>query len=126
MIDAELVTRTALTADFAEQRVCTETPSGVGFAAAITAGGIIRVVGGPGANNRTLERALVDVDCFAADRDLARALAERVRDWFMALSHTIRGGVAFTLVETTMRPHWLPWDNTDVRRFGATYQLYLA
>jgi hypothetical protein len=70
----------------------------------------------------TLDQPRIDVDCYAANRGAANTLAEQVRT---ALRFTIRGqvldGAVVGVVQTILGPAWRPYDNTNVKRVGATY-----
>lgn len=73
-----------------------------------------------------LDRALVDVDVFAATRGAASALARNVRrDLLDNLRGTQTTQAVFGLVSTVAAPAWRPYDNTTLRRIGATYEIYL-
>jgi hypothetical protein len=72
-----------------------------------------------------LDRALVDVDSYAVDRAAASLLARRTRD---ALVVTLRGvqttNAVFGRVSTISAPAWRPYENPNLRRMGATYEIY--
>jgi hypothetical protein len=72
-----------------------------------------------------LDRALVDIDSYAADRAAASLLARRTRD---ALVVTLRGvqttAAVFGRVSTISAPAWRPYENPNLRRMGATYEIY--
>ena len=87
---------------------------------------IVRIGGPSDDNDPTLVAATVSVDCFAADRISATVLAQQVDDAFRkALPGTLTGGASVTKVRTLTGPSWRPWDDLAVRRFGATYQIWL-
>lgn len=71
-----------------------------------------------------LDSVGLDVDAYGPDRESTAALAEQVRH---ALRFVLPGteieGAVFTRVDTTEAPSFRPYDNTDLRRFGATYRL---
>lgn len=73
-----------------------------------------------------LDRALVDVDVYAPGRGQAADLSEQIR---AALLHTLRGSTTATAtvgrVATVSAPAWRPYENTSLRRCGATYEIYL-
>lgn len=119
MAHVEPIVDTWLAARFPTARVVTETP------ATLTDLPLICVVGLPGGQHVVLGRPMVDVECFAATRDAARTFMGRVHN---ALLFEMRGlildGVVST-VRTTGTPSWRPYSNTNVRRFGATYQVFL-
>lgn len=66
----------------------------------------------------------LDVDAYGPNRGSAVALAENAR---YALRFRLPGvqldGAVFTRIDTTEAPSFRPYDNTDLRRFGATYRL---
>jgi hypothetical protein len=73
----------------------------------------------------TIDRANVDVDTYAGTRAAALALSERVREELrLRLPGVVVGGVEVCRVDTLSGPAWRPYDDTtNVRRFGATYQI---
>lgn len=92
---------------------------------------IIRVtrIGGPDVAPN-LELAVVDIDCFAPpkngnpDRAGAAGLASKVRGLLRyQLVGRALNGASVARVDTVSGPSWRPWDNTDLRRMGAIYQL---
>lgn len=97
-------------------RVLTELPANLADVLPVVA--VLRL-GGTDASV-AFDVATVDVDVYAASRAAASALAEQVRRALrFALPHT--AGVRH--VQTLSAPAWRPYDNTALRRFGATYQL---
>jgi hypothetical protein len=71
-----------------------------------------------------LDVAGLDVDAYGADRGAAVALAEKARHALrFRLPGTQIDSAVFTRVDTTEAPSFRPYDNTDLRRFGATYRL---
>ncbi|MFE4857384.1 hypothetical protein [Streptomyces sp. NPDC056670] len=72
-----------------------------------------------------LDRALVDVDVYAPTRAGASLLARQVRDdLVMKLRGTSTAAAVFGLVTTVSAPQWRPYENINLRRLGATYELY--
>lgn len=72
-----------------------------------------------------LDRALVDVDVYAATRGEAVDIALMVRGWLMtdlAGSETTRA--VYGRVTSSPPPAVRPYENTGLRRVGATYQIY--
>lgn len=78
-----------------------------------------------GADTRPgLDFAGLDVDAFGPDRGSAVALAEKARHVLrFRLPGTQIDSAVFTRVDTTEAPSFRPYDNTALRRFGATYRL---
>jgi hypothetical protein len=86
---------------------------------------VVQVVrfGGPD-DQPTIDLPTVDVDCYAASRGTAEDLAEDVRDLLrFTLPGKTVGGTTVSRVQTIAGPHWRPWDDTTMRRYGASYQL---
>ncbi len=66
----------------------------------------------------------LDVDAYGPNRGSAVSLAENARHALrFVLPGTQIDGAVFTRVDTTEAPAFRPYDNTDLRRFGATYRL---
>lgn len=73
-----------------------------------------------------LDEVLLDVDAFGPDRASAVALAEAARYQLrFVLAGTQIGGAVITRVETIEAPSFRPYDNTNLRRFGASYRLFV-
>ena len=71
-----------------------------------------------------LDVAFLDVDAYGPDRGSAVALAEKARHALrFTLPNTQVDGAVFTRVDTIDAPSFRPYDNTDLRRFGASYRL---
>lgn len=72
-----------------------------------------------------LDRALVTVDSYAADRVGASLLARQTRDKLVV---TLRGvqttAAVFGRVSTISAPAWRPYENPALRRMGATYEIF--
>lgn len=87
----------------------------------------LQTIGGPSNDsNPGLIAATVSVDCFAVDYAAASALAWTVDSGLRrALPGTTVSGVTFGAVRTLTIPGRRPWDDINVRRYGATYQIWL-
>lgn len=72
-----------------------------------------------------LDRALVDVNVYAATRAEAIALAAELHGWILT---TLRGSISATAVisrtGTISRPAVRPYENLSLRRVGGTYEVY--
>lgn len=72
-----------------------------------------------------LDRALVDVDVYAATRGDAYTLAASIRGLLLT---NLRGSTTSTavvgLVRTLSAPAARPYENVGLRRVGATYEIY--
>ncbi|MFE0647504.1 hypothetical protein ACFVZH_02785 [Streptomyces sp. NPDC059534] len=72
-----------------------------------------------------LDRALVDVDVYHSTRGEAIALAAQVRGWLLTdLPGAVTAAAVFGRVSTASPPAVRPYENTALRRVGATYQIY--
>jgi hypothetical protein len=84
----------------------------------------IEVVGGDDDGIR-LDRALVDVNVYAATRAEAVALAAQLHGLYLTeLRGSATETAVFGLVSTVSRPAIRPYENTDLRRVGATYAIH--
>jgi hypothetical protein len=104
-------------------RVVTELPAGLGAVVADTP--VIQVTRFGGSDSLlVLDDANIDVDTFGTTREAARSLGELVRS---ALRFDILGvsqdGGFVCAVSTINAPRWVPYDNTDLRRFVASYRI---
>ncbi|MEV0917832.1 hypothetical protein AB0I93_26690 [Streptomyces sp. NPDC049967] len=84
----------------------------------------IEVVGGDDDGFR-LDRALVDVNVYAATRAAAIALATTVHALYLEqLRGSATATAVFGSVRAVTRPAVRPYDNVSLRRAGATYQIH--
>lgn len=116
------------------RRVVTERPSNLQSADVLPLAEISDV-GGPEVA-RGLDAATVDVDCYhigsgtgmtaVSAREQARGFANEVRRAFQYQlpGTTLIGGAVVGRVHVARRPVWLPYDDTNIRRVGATYEIY--
>lgn len=120
LIPAEHVVVAWLEADLTGVRVVTETPKDLA-----TEVPLVQVVGIGGSDSvLTLDTATIDVDAFALTREAARDLAERARTSMrVTLPGRTVAGAFVARVETVSAPKWVPYDNTALRRFVATYRV---
>jgi hypothetical protein len=105
-------------------RAVTELPADLDAAIAAS-GGVARInrLGGPDPTP-SLSLDTVDVESFAATRAAARALALEVQYALrFSLAGHLTGGGSISRVQTVSGPAWRPYDDTNVRRFGALYQI---
>lgn len=73
-----------------------------------------------------LDRPVVNIDTYAADRTQAAALATEVRDWLrehLQREDAVQPTGVVTAVRTIVAPRWLADPNTNLRRFQASYEL---
>lgn len=84
----------------------------------------VEVVGGDDDGFR-LDRALVDINVYAATRAAAIALAAQVHGLLLTqLRGSKTTNAVFGMVSTVSRPAARPYENTSLRRVGATYSLH--
>jgi hypothetical protein len=71
------------------------------------------------------DRPIVDLDVYSFDRDASVAVATAIQSlllWQLRGSQTPDGIVQ--TVAVMIAPRWLPDDNPDMSRYGATYELH--
>ena len=115
-----------LAAQFSPIRVVTELPASLG-----TVVPVIQVTRFGGSDRSyVLDDANLDVDYFdgahdgLSARENARTGAEKVRAALLLhLPGYAANGAAVTAVDTINAPRWVPYDNTDLRRFVASYRI---
>lgn len=75
-----------------------------------------------GASTRLADYPVVEVDTFGHARQQTYDLAQSIH---VALSAApvLAGGVVIDTIETRVAPVRRPWDNPNVRRWAATYEL---
>ena len=81
-----------------------------------------------GSDDRITDRAMVGIDVFTGKRDAGVELAERVRQLLIAAPHAVTtsdGVVVVDNVSTAEAPHEVPWGDSAVRRWTATYAVAL-
>lgn len=105
-------------------RTCTETPENLADILPVVA--VSRSAGND--VQGILDRPIVDIDCFAADRLSSSLLARQVH---VLMHHYLPGLVtAGTVsavvgyVSTVKGPGWLSYQDLAVRRCNASYELY--
>lgn len=92
---------------------------------------VIRVLRVGGRDDGITDRALVDVSVFAPTYTQARTVAEQVRQRMLAAGGTKvptasrPAGVLIDRCGTASGPTEIPYDNPDLRRKPATYQVDL-
>jgi hypothetical protein len=68
---------------------------------------------------------LIDVDAYAATRAEAAGLAGSARSRLVAaLRGTTTANAVFGRASTVQAPAWRPYENTNLRRIGATYEIF--
>lgn len=81
---------------------------------------------GGGDDGFRLTRALVDVDVYAAIRSEAFVIAQQIRGRLAAeLAGSSTGTAVIGRVAVESLPAKRPYENTGLRRVGATYSIYL-
>lgn len=127
LVSAEPFVRTWLATQFTSPtyRVVTELPSDLGAVPTIQ---VTRFGGSD--EWLTLDSANIDIDCFDDDhdgktaRENSRTLSEQVRTALrLHLPGYALNGAAVQSVTTISAPRWVPYDNTSLRRFVASYRI---
>jgi hypothetical protein len=87
---------------------------------------VIKVACGTGDDDSfRLDRSVVDVDVFAANRSSAASLADGVREFLLEDLHTApRPTGVVTGVRTIAKPRWVPDPNPNLRRYTASYLVF--
>lgn len=125
MADVEQMLIAWLPQQFNGVRVVTETPAGASFTTAAE-GGLIRVTRIGGGRQQSLLQPRVVLDFFKPGRPEAKAFALAVAEaLFWRLPGTSVGDGVVGRVTEVSGPSWAPWDDTDVRRFTAIYQIHM-
>jgi len=84
----------------------------------------VQVAGGDDDGFR-LDRPFVDIDVYHSTRADAIALAATIRSWVLTrLRGSVTEHAVFGLTGTISRPAVRPYENTALRRVGATYEIY--
>lgn len=102
-------------------RTCTETPANL--AAVVPVVAVSRSTGSDVSG--VLDRPVVDVDAFAADRISASLLGRRAHLLLTRyLPGTVSAGAVVGMVNVIKGPGWIAYQDLDVRRSNATYEIY--
>jgi len=102
-------------------RHCTDLPADL--ADALPVNQVQRVGGGD--DSFRLDRALVSLDSYAATREAASTLARQSRHQLITVLPGVKTTSAvFGRVATVSAPAWRPYENPNLRRMGATYEIY--
>jgi hypothetical protein len=84
----------------------------------------VQVAGGSDDGIR-LDRPFVDIDVYHRTRGEAIALAATIRGWVLTqLRGSATQNAVFGRTGTISRPAIRPYENTELRRVGATYEIY--
>ncbi|MDH6610332.1 hypothetical protein M2164_005967 [Streptomyces sp. SAI-208] len=85
----------------------------------------IQQIPGGGDDGVRLTRPLVDIDVYAATRADAITLARQVHDWVTReLRGSVSDGAVIGLTKGLTLPAPRPYENTGLRRVGATYEIF--
>lgn len=118
MIDVEAVLIAWLEANVEDVRASTETPPDLDERLPWLQ---VARIGGPYDGFRR-DRPTVDITTFALTGPAAADLALQVQHLLHAqLWGAVTGGAVFSRVQTDVGPHWVPYDNPNMRRYEATY-----
>ncbi|KOU62039.1 hypothetical protein ADK57_25715 [Streptomyces sp. MMG1533] len=117
-IEAELV---AWLASGLDVRVLTDLPADLGEVLPVIQ---IQRTGG-GDDGLRLDRAFVDIDVYAASRQAASQLMSQTRSLLLTqLRGAVTAAAVFTSARTIAAPTWRPYENPNLRRFGATFEIF--
>ena len=126
LADAETLVRGWLASQFPTCRVVTELPAKLADNVPVIQ---VTVIGGSD-SFITLDASNVDIDTFdvarggLSARENARNLAGQVQTALrLHLPGYAAGGGAVQSVSTISKPRWVPFDDTSLRRFVATYRI---
>ncbi|MFD9276933.1 hypothetical protein ACFWD7_06520 [Streptomyces mirabilis] len=104
-----------------DARVLTDLPADLGSVLPVVQ---VQRVGGYDDGFR-LDRALVDIDVYAATREAASALMAQTRSKLLTELRGVATDTAvFTVARTIAAPAWRPYENPALRRFGASFEIY--
>lgn len=116
--DVEALLVTYLSTQFPDYRICTELPGSI----TETTVQVVRIAG---TESPVLDTATVSVDVYAADRLTSNDASKKVRAALNVgkLAGYTHGSATVANIVTIGAPGWRPYDDTDVRRVGATYAI---
>lgn len=104
-----------------EIRVVTDLPADLSGALPVLQ---VQRVGGSDDGFR-LDRCFVDVDAYAVARQAASQLIAQARSLLLTQLRGVTSSAAvFTSARTITAPAWRPYENTSLRRFGATFEIF--
>lgn len=104
-------------------RVVTELPADLASSAPVVQ--VVRIGGPHDDDDPRTQIPTVSLDYFAATRAAAADLAEAADAAMRALPGRTLSGAHMGKVRTLTGPSWRPWEDTALRRLGATYQVWL-
>lgn len=119
MIDIEALLVTWLEDTIEDVTASTETPADL--ESRLPWLQVVRI--GGGYDGFRLDQPTVDIAAFAATGPEASALAAQVQVLFHEQLARIKIGTAVvSRIETVTGPHWVPYDNPNMRRYEASYR----
>lgn len=101
-------------------RTCTETPEDLADIVPVVA--VYRAAGAD--VMAVLDRPVVDIDCFAATRLQAQAIGAQVHTLMHNYLPGVAGNAVVGAVNTVKSPGWLGYQDENIRRCNATYELF--
>ena len=116
--DVEELLVAYLQAQFPDYRICTELPASI----TKTTVQVARIAG---TESTVIDTPTVSIDVYAPDRLTANQAAANVRAAMnvRGLAGYTQGPATVALITTISAPGWRPYDDTNVRRVGATYAI---
>jgi hypothetical protein len=108
------------------RRVVTDLPAGDDLTSKLPLYRVTRVSGED--QDYKLDRPIIDLDAFAADRATASLMSRQALDLLrnhLPYEDSVQPTGVVTSVDTVVGPRWLPDSNTNLRRFQASYEIIL-
>lgn len=108
------------------KRVVTDLPAGDDLMSKLPLYRVTRVSGED--QDYKLDRPIIDLDVFAADRATASLMSRQALDLLrnhLPREDSVQPTGVVTSVDTVVGPRWLPDANTNLRRFQASYEIVL-
>lgn len=119
--DVEAVLAGWLTAQFPELRTCTELPADLRDSVPLLQ--VRRVTGA--VSHRNQDSAIVDLNAYGGDDATASQLALQAEALLLDSRNITTGGAVLRNTDSVVRPRWLPYADTAVRLYAATYTIRL-
>ena len=119
--DVEKVLVGWLTGQLTQIRSCTDLPDDLADAVPL-----LQVRRATGAvSHRNQDQAFIDLNAYGADDAAASQLAIQAETLLLGTRNATTGGAVIRNVASVVRPRWLPYADTNVRLYAASYSLRL-
>jgi hypothetical protein len=118
--DSEIELMSVLFPKFSAYRFSTKLPASL-------SGVMVRVHKISGANRSLfIDRPIVDIDVFSATGEADASTAARsIQAALLSLQGTVTANGVIQRVNTISGPRWLPDNNQNITRYGATYEVFI-